>query len=78
MGAAMSSSRGSRTMSVKVFRGLLDGRWNGDAKCLAFYLPTGGPDDLKNARRTVNVTDHWEEIAGFYRQFMAALDAARL
>lgn len=60
-----------------MFKGLLDGRWNGDAKGLAFYLPTGGPDDLKNARRTVNITDHWDEIAGFYRQFMAAISAAR-
>lgn len=61
-----------------MFKGLLDGRWNGAGKGIAFYLPTGGPDDLKNARRTVNITDHWEEIAGFYRQFMAAIDAARL
>lgn len=61
-----------------MFKGLLDGRWNSLGKGLAFYLPTGGPDDLKNARRTVNITDHWEEIAGFYRQFMAAIDAARL
>lgn len=60
-----------------MFKGLLDGRWNKLGKGLAFYLPTGGPDDLKNARRTVNLTDHWEEIAGFYRQFMAAIAAAR-
>ena len=57
--------------------GLLDGRWNGQGRGLAFYLPTGGPDDLKNARRTVNITDHWEEIADFYQQFMAAIAAAR-
>lgn len=61
-----------------MFKGLLDGRWNGLGKGLVFYLPTGGLDDLKNARRTVNITDHWEEIAGFYRQFMAAIEAARL
>lgn len=60
-----------------MFKGLLDGRWNGKGKGLAHYLPTGGPDDLKNARRTVNITDHWEEIAGFYRQFMAAIEAGR-
>lgn len=60
-----------------MFAGLLDGRWNGQGKGIAFYLPTGGPDDLKNARRTVNLTDHWEEIAGFYRQFMGAIAAAR-
>ncbi len=61
-----------------MFKGLLDGRWNGKGKGLAYYLPDDGPDDLKNARRTVNVTDHWEEIAGFYNQFMAAIAAARL
>ncbi|WP_199091554.1 peptidoglycan-binding protein [Bosea sp. ASV33] len=60
-----------------MFKGLLDGRWNGQGKGIAYYLPTDGPDDLKNARRTVNLTDHWEEIAGFYRQFMAAIAAAR-
>ncbi|MEZ2410570.1 peptidoglycan-binding protein [Bosea sp. RCC_152_1] len=60
-----------------MFAGLVDGRWNGQGKGIAFYLPTGGPDDLKNARRTVNVTDHWEEIASFYRQFMAAIFAAK-
>lgn len=60
-----------------MFKGLLDGRWNGLGKGLAHYLPTDGPDDLKNARRTVNITDHWEEIAGFYRQFMGAITAAR-
>jgi hypothetical protein len=59
------------------FKGLIDGRWNGQGKGIAFYLPTGGPDDLKNARRTVNITDHWQEIAEFYRQFMAAIAAAR-
>lgn len=60
-----------------MFKGLLDGRWNGHGKGIAFYLPTDGPDDLKNARRTVNITDHWDEIAGYYRQFMAAIEAAR-
>lgn len=60
-----------------MFKGLLDGRWNGKGLGLAHYLPSGGPDDLKNARRTVNLTDHWEEIAGFYRQFMAAIAAAK-
>ncbi|MBD3844881.1 peptidoglycan-binding protein [Bosea sp. SSUT16] len=59
-----------------MFAGLLDGRWNKQGKGIA-YLPTAGHDDLKNARRTVNLTDHWEEIASFYRQFMAAIAAAR-
>lgn len=60
-----------------MFKGLLDGRWNGQGKGIAFYLPTGGPYDLKNARRTVNVTDHWQEIAGYFNQFMAAIQGAR-
>ena len=59
-----------------MFKGLLDGRWNGRKKGIAFYLPTSGPDDLKNARRTVNLTDHWDEIAVYYRQFLAAIKAA--
>lgn len=56
-----------------LFKGLLDGRWNGVRKGLVHYLPDGGPDDLKNARRTVNVTDHWDEIADYYRQFVLAI-----
>lgn len=60
-----------------MFKGLLDGRWNRLGKGLAHYLPTGGTDDLKNARRTVNITDHWEEIAGYYRQFMGAIEVGR-
>ncbi|MBA3576174.1 MAG: hypothetical protein H0W39_00960 [Sphingomonas sp.] len=59
-----------------LFTGLLDGRWNGAGKGIAHYLPTSGPDDLKNARRTVNVTDHWQEIAGYYKAFLAAIEAA--
>lgn len=59
-----------------LFAGLLDGRWNGQGKGIAFYLPTNGPDDLKNARRTVNITDHWEEIAGYYQAFMKAIAVA--
>ncbi len=55
--------------------GIQDGRFNAAKKGIAFYLPTSGPDDLKNARRTVNITDHWEEIAGHYRVFLAAVAA---
>jgi putative chitinase len=61
-----------------LFKGLIDGRWNGHGKGIAHYLPTNGPDDIKNARRTVNITDHWEEIAGFYQQFKAAIEASLL
>lgn len=58
-----------------LFAGLIDGRWNGAGKGIAHYLPTDGPDDLMNARRTVNLTDHWAEIAQFYEQFTLAIDA---
>lgn len=56
--------------------GLIDGRWNGRSAGIAFYLPTNGSDDLKNARRTVNITDKWLEIAGYYRSFLKAIKEA--
>lgn len=59
-----------------LWRGLLDGRWNGRGRGIAHYLPTSGSDDLRNARRTVNVTDKWEAIGSYYKSFMAAIDAA--
>ena len=59
-----------------LIKGLLDGRWNGKGKGIAFYLPTDGPDDLMNARRTVNITDNWRLIAGYYAAFLKAIDAA--
>ena len=65
--AGESCSRGCSTAA-----GMATGR------ALPSTLPAHrGPEDLKNVRRTVNITDHWEEIASFYRQFMAAIDAAR-
>lgn len=57
-------------------KGLLDGRWNGQGKGIAFYLPTSGKDDLRGARRTVNITDKWELIGGYYGAFLAAIRAA--
>lgn len=58
--------------------GILDGRWNAHRKGISHYL--GGPgskdDDLRGARRTVNVTDRWELIGGHYRKFLAAAQAA--
>lgn len=61
-------------------KGLCDGRWNGSknhkGRGIAFYLPDSGPDDLKNARRTVNITDKWQEIAGYYKSFLAAIREA--
>lgn len=59
-----------------MIRGLLDGRWNGRGKGIAFYLPTNGEDDLKNARRTVNVTDRWQDVAGYYHMFLMAIEGA--
>lgn len=59
-----------------LIRGLVDGRWNGKGKGIAFYLPPNGPDDIKNARRTVNVLDKWEQIGGYYNAFLKAIKAA--
>lgn len=55
-----------------LIKGLIDGRWNGRGKGIAFYL-TDGRDDLKNARRTVNITDKWKMIGGYYTKFLKAL-----
>ena len=57
-------------------RGLLDGRWNARGLGIAHYLPDTGRDDLKGARRTVNLTDKWDRIAGHYRSFLAAIGEA--
>ncbi|MEX3008755.1 glycoside hydrolase family 19 protein [Hoeflea sp. TYP-13] len=59
-----------------LIRGLLDGRWNGKGRGIAHYLPTSGRDDLRNARRTVNITDKWDLIAGYYRAFLRAIEEA--
>jgi hypothetical protein len=56
-----------------LIKGLIDGRWNGLRKGIAHYLPDNGPDDKKNARRTVNVLDKWQDIAGYYDAFLAAI-----
>jgi len=55
-----------------MIKGLLDGRWNGKKKGLRFYLDKG---DLKNARRTVNILDKWQLIAGYHKAFLAAIEA---
>ncbi|MDH7809989.1 MULTISPECIES: glycoside hydrolase family 19 protein [unclassified Rhizobium] len=66
-------------ISAKVLiRGLRDGRWNGSkkphtGKGIGYYLPTTGPDDVKNARRTLNKLDKWNLIAGYYRVFLGAI-----
>ncbi|MFO1141991.1 MAG: glycoside hydrolase family 19 protein [Amaricoccus sp.] len=59
-----------------LIKGLVDGRWNGAGRGLAYYLPDDGDDNLKDARRTVNGTDRWDAIAGHYAAFHAAIEAA--
>ena len=59
-----------------LIKGLLGGRWNGRGKGIAHYLPDRGRDDLKNARRTVNITDKWQPIGGYYSHFLAAIREA--
>ncbi len=59
-----------------LFKGLLDGRWNGHGKGIAYYLPSNGETDLRNARRTVNVLDKWQVIALHYAGFTTAIKAA--
>lgn len=55
-----------------LWKGLLDGRWNGSGKGLRHYLDAG---DVKGARRTVNALDKAETIAGYHRRFMNAIAA---
>lgn len=55
-----------------LIKGLLDGRWNGAGHGLRHYLDNG---DLRNARRTVNITDKWKTIAGYHTAFMRAIAA---
>lgn len=55
--------------------GLVDGRWNGRGCGVAHYLPCDGPDNVKEARRTVNGTDKWDAIAGYYTAFLKAIEA---
>lgn len=53
-------------------KGLIDGRWNRAGKGVGHYLPA----DPVQARRTVNLLDKAQEVAGYYRAFLAALTAA--
>ena len=62
-----------------LFRGLMDGRWNGKGKGISFYE---GDDDFLSdaeaiaARRTINVQDKASLIAGYHRKFYNALTKA--
>ncbi len=66
-----------------LFHGLQNGIWNGSrkphtGKGIGHYLPAHGRDDVKNARRTVNGLDRWQEVARFYHGFRAALLQSKL
>lgn len=61
-------------VSLRVlFDGMLQGMFTG--KKLGDYF-TASVDDPLNARRIVNGTDRAEEIAGYHRLFLAAIQAA--
>lgn len=71
----------SRTSGRVLFKGLLDGRWNGRGIGLRAYANADGVagldhGDALEARRTVNGVDRAELIAGYFRQFMTAITAA--
>lgn len=53
--------------------GLLDGRWNGSGHGLRHYLDRG---DVLSARRTVNVMDKADLIAGYHAEFLRAITSA--
>lgn len=57
-----------------LWKGLLDGRWNGAKRGLRFYLDKADPI---GARRTVNGTDKAAEIAGYYAHFLRAVKMAK-
>ena len=56
-----------------LWRGLLDGRWNGRGHGLRHYLDAG---DVVQARRTVNVLDKARQIAGYHAAFLRAIEGA--
>lgn len=56
-----------------LFKGLLDGRWNGRGKSLMYYLDKNDP---VQARRTVNVLNKAELVADYYKDFLLALSKA--
>lgn len=56
-----------------LIKGLLDGRWNGQGHGLRYYLDKG---DVRGARRTVNVLDKADMIAGYHRSFLRAFEDA--
>lgn len=64
-------------LSARVLiEGIIDGRWNPAKKGIETYLPTNGRDNLRDARRTVNLTDKWDIIGGYYRVFLECIEQA--
>ena len=66
-----------------LIRGLMDGRWNAQRKGIEYYEMLDGVPGLSEveaiaARRTVNIQDKAATIAGYYRAFRVALEAAGL
>lgn len=61
------------TSARVLWRGLLDGRWNGQKHGLRHYLDRG---DVVGARRTVNGTDRAHDIAALHRKYLTAILAA--
>jgi hypothetical protein len=64
-------------LSARVLiEGIIDGRWNSAKIGIKHYLPDDGRDNLKGARRTVNITDKWDIIGGYYRVFLECIEQA--
>jgi len=59
-----------------LIEGLIDGRWNPEKKGVGHYLPESGRDNLRGARKTVNLTDKWSIIAGYYNVFLECIEQA--
>lgn len=59
-----------------LIQGLIDGRWNVIKYGIKHYLPDDGRDNLRDARRTVNLTDKWDIIGGYYRVFLECIEQA--
>lgn len=63
--------------SIILINGMMDGRFNGKRKGLEYYL-TDDKKDYRNARRTVNITDHWATIKDAAETFLQAFVEARM
>lgn len=64
-------------------KGIIDGRWNGKRLGVAAYaaadgLPAMSHEEAVQARRTVNLLDKAEEIAGYFAHFREAIAASEV